>query len=80
MVLILAGVTEVNLAVADLSSTELRKVLAYAARGGAGGGGEQDAATAATKDPGGARPDGAAGGGRALARSTDVRRLDYKHL
>ena len=49
MVLILAGVTEVNPAVADLSSTEVRKVLAYAARGGAGGGGEQDAATMAIK-------------------------------
>ena len=49
MVLILRGVTEVNPAVADLSSTEVRKVLAYAARGGAGGGGEQDAATAAIK-------------------------------
>ena len=49
MVLILRGVTEVNPAVADLSSTELRRVLAYATRGGAGGGGEQDAATTAIK-------------------------------
>ena len=49
MVLILRGVTEVTPAVADLSSTEVRKVLAYAARGGAGGGGKRDAATAAIK-------------------------------
>ena len=49
MVLILTGVTEVNPAVADLSSTEVWRVLAYAARGGAGGSGEQDAATTAIK-------------------------------
>ena len=49
MMLILTGVTEVNPAVADLSSTEVRKVLAYAARGGAGGGGKRDTATAAIK-------------------------------
>ena len=49
MMLILAGVTEVDPAVADLSSTEVRKVLAYAARGGAGGGGKRDAATTAIR-------------------------------